>query len=137
MKPLGFVNFHSATKFEGIPNSRDDSVRVVNIISGEVGTNILQKDSNRKLPASSLYISLQDDFAAHVRRIPGLWSRNMSCTYLTLIIARSNHNTRGLRLRSCAGSHQEGAKCVVLVRRPNFHRALVRRTFTTDILGMH
>ncbi|MCJ1341999.1 RNA elimination defective protein Red1 [Peltigera leucophlebia] len=45
-------------------------VRVVNIISGEVGTNILQKDSNRKLPASSLYISLEEDFAAHVRRIP-------------------------------------------------------------------
>lgn len=135
MKPLGFVNFYVGNKLKGIPSSRGDSVRVVNIISGEVGTNILQRDSNRKLPASSLYVSLEENFAAHVRRIPGLWCQNTPCTYQTLI-ARSNRNTRGLRLRGCAGSHQEGTKCVVLVRRTNFYRALVRRTFTTDILGM-
>lgn len=45
-------------------------VRVVNVISGEVGTNILKRDSDRKIPADSLYTPLQDDFVSHVSRTP-------------------------------------------------------------------
>lgn len=45
-------------------------VRVVNVISGEVGTNILKRDSARKLPADSLYAPIANDFVAHVQRTP-------------------------------------------------------------------
>ncbi|KAF2799618.1 short chain dehydrogenase [Melanomma pulvis-pyrius CBS 109.77] len=45
-------------------------VSVVNIISGEVGTNILKRDVGRHLPVGSLYAPLQDEFANHVNRTP-------------------------------------------------------------------
>ncbi|KAL9123285.1 MAG: hypothetical protein Q9187_000157 [Circinaria calcarea] len=47
-------------------------VRVVNVISGEVGTNILKSDLNRRLPVDSLYIPIEDTFVSHVRRTPGM-----------------------------------------------------------------
>ena len=49
-------------------------VKVVNIISGEVGTNILRNDLQRSLPADSVFAPLSDDFKAHVRRTPNTTS---------------------------------------------------------------
>jgi 1-acylglycerone phosphate reductase len=43
---------------------------VVNIISGEVATNILKHDRGRKLPEGSLYTVLADEFGGHVDRTP-------------------------------------------------------------------
>ncbi|RAK75028.1 NAD(P)-binding protein [Aspergillus fijiensis CBS 313.89] len=45
-------------------------VRVVNVISGEVATNILKTDFNRSLPEGSVYGPLADAFRQHVRRTP-------------------------------------------------------------------
>ncbi|KAL2802552.1 hypothetical protein BJX63DRAFT_425991 [Aspergillus granulosus] len=45
-------------------------VNVVNIISGEIGTNILKRDRGRKLPEDSFYHSLAEDFETHVGRTP-------------------------------------------------------------------
>ncbi|KAL7625209.1 NADPH-dependent 1-acyl dihydroxyacetone phosphate reductase [Parahypoxylon ruwenzoriense] len=47
-------------------------VRVVNVISGEVSTNILKTDqrSQRQLPPDSLYQPLAAEFAAHISRTP-------------------------------------------------------------------
>ncbi|KAI8635405.1 short chain dehydrogenase [Xylariaceae sp. FL1651] len=45
-------------------------VRVVNIISGEVSTNILKCDHGRKLPPTSFYRPLEAEFAKHVERVP-------------------------------------------------------------------
>ena len=43
---------------------------MVNIISGEVATNILKSDRGRALPAGSLYAPLSESFAGHVNRTP-------------------------------------------------------------------
>ncbi|RYP10657.1 hypothetical protein DL765_008039 [Monosporascus sp. GIB2] len=45
-------------------------VQVVNIISGEVSTNILKRDHERKLPENSFYSPMSEEFTAHVRRTP-------------------------------------------------------------------
>ncbi|KAL4993010.1 hypothetical protein BDV10DRAFT_198662 [Aspergillus recurvatus] len=45
-------------------------VDVVNVISGEVATNILKRDQGRQLPDSSFYRPLAEEFANHVRRTP-------------------------------------------------------------------
>ncbi|KAI1104956.1 hypothetical protein F4804DRAFT_305563 [Jackrogersella minutella] len=45
-------------------------VTVINIISGEIGTNILKRDTGRKLPKGTLYEPLQADFANHCNRTP-------------------------------------------------------------------
>ncbi|KAJ5672569.1 short chain dehydrogenase [Penicillium longicatenatum] len=45
-------------------------VRVINVISGEVGTNILRRDAKRSLPSDSLYLPLADEFLNHVQRTP-------------------------------------------------------------------
>ncbi|KAI1296454.1 short chain dehydrogenase [Xylaria venustula] len=45
-------------------------VGVVNIISGEVSTNILKRDNGRELPSSSFYRPLEAEFAKHVNRTP-------------------------------------------------------------------
>lgn len=64
-------------------------VRVINVISGEVGTNILRRDAKRSLPSGSsifivpdhmsnslgtgsLYLRLADDFRGHVQRTPSM-----------------------------------------------------------------
>ncbi|RYP07816.1 hypothetical protein DL764_002271 [Monosporascus ibericus] len=51
-------------------------VRVVNVISGEVSTNILKTDqkSQRELPHDSLYQPLAEEFKAHISRTPIYWS---------------------------------------------------------------
>ncbi|THC98884.1 hypothetical protein EYZ11_001662 [Aspergillus tanneri] len=46
------------------------SVTVVNVISGEVGTNILKRDFDASLPADSIFQPLSDEFKAHVQRTP-------------------------------------------------------------------
>jgi len=45
-------------------------VRVINVISGEVCTNILTKDSNNQLPEGSIFEPLTKEYLAHVRRTP-------------------------------------------------------------------
>ncbi|KAL2824215.1 short chain dehydrogenase [Aspergillus cavernicola] len=45
-------------------------VSVINIISGEIGTNILKGDQGRRLPTGSFYQPLADEFAHHVGRTP-------------------------------------------------------------------
>ncbi|KAI1083645.1 short chain dehydrogenase [Whalleya microplaca] len=45
-------------------------VGVINIISGEVSTNILKRDNSRKLPETSVYRPLEKQFADHVKRTP-------------------------------------------------------------------
>ncbi|KUL86366.1 hypothetical protein ZTR_08617 [Talaromyces verruculosus] len=44
------------------------NVRVVCVISGEVGTNILKNDAHRKLPEGSYYSPLAAEFQSHVQR---------------------------------------------------------------------
>ena len=43
---------------------------MVNIISGEVSTNILKRDRGRTLPENSVYRPLEKQFANHVGRTP-------------------------------------------------------------------
>ncbi|KAL4784743.1 hypothetical protein BJX76DRAFT_347541 [Aspergillus varians] len=45
-------------------------VDVINIISGEIGTNILKRDRARRLPPGSVYEPLAEEFANHVDRTP-------------------------------------------------------------------
>ncbi|KAL4942699.1 hypothetical protein BDV06DRAFT_211603 [Aspergillus oleicola] len=45
-------------------------VDVVNIISGEIGTNILKRDRGRQLPKDSFYAPLAEEFENHVGRTP-------------------------------------------------------------------
>ncbi|XXH01661.1 hypothetical protein Hte_008021 [Hypoxylon texense] len=45
-------------------------VTVINVISGEVSTNILKRDRNRRLPDNSVYRPLEKQFANHVGRTP-------------------------------------------------------------------
>lgn len=85
MLPFGQVSSNSHLSITMI--DEDLSVKVVNIISGEVGTNILKNDRFRKLPEGqsphrtqvdctkicldSVYAPMSDAFEAHVRRTPG------------------------------------------------------------------
>ncbi|KAI0532999.1 hypothetical protein GGR58DRAFT_488365 [Xylaria digitata] len=46
------------------------NVKVITVISGEVGTNILKNDVNRELPEGSYYSPLASDFKRHVQRTP-------------------------------------------------------------------
>ncbi|RAH69704.1 SDR family oxidoreductase [Aspergillus aculeatinus CBS 121060] len=50
-------------------------VRVINIISGNIGTNILTRDASRSLPPTSFYAPLQEEFRAHVQRVPNTTDR--------------------------------------------------------------
>ncbi|KAF4157485.1 hypothetical protein CNMCM6936_005060 [Aspergillus lentulus] len=50
---------------------RPFGVRVVNVISGEVHTNILKNDHGRSLPDNSVYYPMNDAFQAHLYRKPG------------------------------------------------------------------
>ncbi|KAL6821696.1 NAD(P)-binding protein [Trichoderma sp. SZMC 28015] len=51
------------------------NVKVITVISGEVGTNILKNDFHRKLPEGSYYSPLTAEFENHVRRTPKTTSR--------------------------------------------------------------
>ncbi|RFU76452.1 nad -binding [Trichoderma arundinaceum] len=46
------------------------NVKVLTVISGEVGTNILKNDVHRKLPPGSYYSPLEAEFKDHVQRTP-------------------------------------------------------------------
>lgn len=113
MKPLGSVPI-APQMIKEISNSGDYSVHVVNIISGEVGTNVLKRDSNRKLPANSLYLPLAEDFVAHVRRTPGSCFHDIVQIQISYDIRR-HHNARQIRLCGGGGSHEKGTECMVLV----------------------
>lgn len=100
-------------------------MRVVNVISGEVGTNILKRDatSRRKIPEDSLYSKLGEDFVAHVERIPG-WSTHRK-PKLDLNIKSSNDHPGAVRVCSCCRGHEEIADRMVLVRLADLHRTVV------------
>jgi 1-acylglycerone phosphate reductase len=53
------------------------SVKVLTVISGEIGTNILMRDANRELPPDSYYSPLAADFKRHVRRKPDTTPRSL------------------------------------------------------------
>ncbi|KAL7908212.1 NAD(P)-binding protein [Trichoderma velutinum] len=50
-------------------------VKVLTVISGEVGTNILKNDVHRRLPEGSYYSPLAAEFEDHVQRTPKTTSR--------------------------------------------------------------
>ncbi|KAK0634887.1 hypothetical protein B0T17DRAFT_623040 [Bombardia bombarda] len=50
-------------------------VKVLTIISGEIGTNILKRDMERKLPQESYYAPLAAEFEQHVQRTPNTTDR--------------------------------------------------------------
>ncbi|KAF7504182.1 hypothetical protein GJ744_002601 [Endocarpon pusillum] len=52
-------------------------VKVITIISGNIGTNILKSDSARKLPEGSHYSPLAKEFEQHVRRVPATTPRDV------------------------------------------------------------
>ncbi|OQE43596.1 hypothetical protein PENCOP_c003G00519 [Penicillium coprophilum] len=63
------------------------NVKVITVISGEVGTNILKNDAHRRLPEGSYYTPLADSFHEHVTRIPkGATDR---FKYATNVVAQS------------------------------------------------
>lgn len=64
------VHYGNTLRVEMIPFG----VKVVNIISGEVGTNILRNDFQRALPADSVFAPLSENFKAHVQRTPATTS---------------------------------------------------------------
>ncbi|KAI1809838.1 hypothetical protein GGS20DRAFT_580369 [Poronia punctata] len=45
-------------------------VKVLTVISGEVGTNILKRDTERELPEGSYFSPLATEFGQHVQRVP-------------------------------------------------------------------
>ncbi|KAF7863845.1 hypothetical protein EAF04_006810 [Stromatinia cepivora] len=51
------------------------NVKVLMIISGEIGTNILKSDQNRELPADSYFSPLASEFKRHVQRTPKTTNR--------------------------------------------------------------
>ncbi|KAK2603633.1 NADPH-dependent 1-acyl dihydroxyacetone phosphate reductase [Conoideocrella luteorostrata] len=51
------------------------NVKVIVVISGEVGTNILKNDVHRELPEESYFSPLATDFKNHVLRTPRTTSR--------------------------------------------------------------
>ncbi|KAI4289982.1 MAG: hypothetical protein L6R35_000744 [Caloplaca aegaea] len=64
------VHYGNTLRVEMLPFG----VKVINIISGEVGTNILRNDLMRSLPEDSVFAPLSENFKAHVRRTPNTTS---------------------------------------------------------------
>ena len=52
-------------------------VKVLTIISGNIGTNILKRDAQRTLPKNSYYSPLASDFQQHVKRTPETTPRSV------------------------------------------------------------
>ncbi|KAI0098690.1 NAD(P)-binding protein [Nemania sp. FL0031] len=50
-------------------------VKVLTVISGEIGTNILKRDSRRVLPEGSFFSPLSAEFELHVQRVPDTTDR--------------------------------------------------------------
>lgn len=79
MKPLGYVSFSDTDTYISLSDHTQvltiemnvNRVQVVNIISGEVSTNILRRDVGRKLPEGSFYSPMSEEFSNHVGRKPG------------------------------------------------------------------
>ncbi|KAI9789486.1 MAG: hypothetical protein M1816_006028 [Peltula sp. TS41687] len=67
-------------------------VKVITIISGNIGTNILKTDANanRKLPEGSYYSSLASEFQAHVQRVPDTTHRDVYARGVVAQCLRSN-----------------------------------------------
>ncbi|KAH8156817.1 hypothetical protein CIB48_g11431 [Xylaria polymorpha] len=65
-------------------------VRVVNIISGEIGTNILKRDMGRQLPEGSLYRPLQANFADHCNRTPKTTPRRVYAANVVAEVVKKN-----------------------------------------------
>ncbi|KAI0116549.1 hypothetical protein GGR51DRAFT_546055 [Nemania sp. FL0031] len=61
-------------------------VKVLTIISGEVGTNILKRDAGRQLPTGSYYSPLAVAFQKHVQRVPDTTDRH---EYARHVVAQS------------------------------------------------
>lgn len=106
-------------------------VKVVNIISGEVGTNILKNDFNRKLPegidllratsdgfkppliqitnTDSVYSPMADAFQAHVKRTPGksfISSSHQRRERADLTNVYRHHDARAIRRRCDRGDNK-------------------------------
>ncbi|KAI0430784.1 hypothetical protein F5Y09DRAFT_306868 [Xylaria sp. FL1042] len=62
------------------------NVKVITVISGEVGTNILKNDVHRKLPEGSYYSPLAEEFKKHVQRTPKATDR---FEYAANVVAQS------------------------------------------------
>ncbi|KAI1800128.1 hypothetical protein F4811DRAFT_557139 [Daldinia bambusicola] len=61
-------------------------VRVLTVISGEIGTNILKNDFERELPKGSYYSPLAHEFRQHVQRTPVTTNR---FSYAEKLVAQS------------------------------------------------
>lgn len=61
-------------------------VKVLTIISGEIGTNILKSDSSRELPQGSYFSPLALEFKQHVQRVPDSTDRFQ---YAAKVVAQS------------------------------------------------
>ncbi|KAJ2999378.1 hypothetical protein NUW58_g14 [Xylaria curta] len=61
-------------------------VKVLTIISGEVGTNILKRDADRELPEGSFFSPLAAEFKQHVKRVPDTTNRFV---YAKNVVAQS------------------------------------------------
>ncbi|KAF2644244.1 NAD(P)-binding protein [Massarina eburnea CBS 473.64] len=62
-------------------------VKVITVISGEVGTNILKNDTHRALPEGSYYSPLASEFKAHVQRVPSKTTDRFD--YASNVVAQS------------------------------------------------
>ncbi|KAF3766680.1 NAD(P)-binding protein [Cryphonectria parasitica EP155] len=62
------------------------NVKVLTIISGEIGTNILKRDTSRELPEGSYFAPLSEEFKKHVQRIPNTTNR---FDYASKVVAES------------------------------------------------
>ncbi|RYP54382.1 hypothetical protein DL768_000799 [Monosporascus sp. mg162] len=62
------------------------NVKVITIISGEIGTNILKNDAHRALPEDSYYAPIAAEFRKHVQRTPETTDR---FEYATNVVAHS------------------------------------------------
>lgn len=61
-------------------------VKVLTVISGEIGTNILKRDMDREIPQNSYYAPLAAEFRQHVRRTPSTTNR---FEYAKYVVAES------------------------------------------------
>ncbi|KAI0808630.1 hypothetical protein GGR55DRAFT_200445 [Xylaria sp. FL0064] len=62
------------------------NVKVITVISGEIGTNILKNDVHRELPEGSYYSPLAEEFKKHVQRTPKATDR---FEYAANVVAQS------------------------------------------------
>ncbi|KAI1170032.1 hypothetical protein F4777DRAFT_570719 [Nemania sp. FL0916] len=68
-------------------------VRVLTVISGEIGTNILKRDRHREIPIDSLFAPLKENFKNHVTRTPATTDRRVYARNVCLQSLRGNPPT--------------------------------------------